>query len=84
MDPARMTYVAGCNRKTVSGLEVMSPGEFRYRRHWKAMAELRTSSGCSTACELITSMKMHGDLARMTSSCKRSRTFCSEVCISTI
>ncbi len=31
MDPAWLTYIAGCNRRTLCGLEVLAPGEFRYR-----------------------------------------------------
>ncbi|MCC3159007.1 CHAT domain-containing protein [Hymenobacter sp. 15J16-1T3B] len=34
-DAERMSYVAGCNRRTLSGLEVLAPGEFRYRETLK-------------------------------------------------
>ncbi len=30
IDPERMTYIAGCNRPTLSGLETLQPGRFRY------------------------------------------------------
>ncbi|HWP92510.1 MAG TPA: CHAT domain-containing protein [Thermodesulfobacteriota bacterium] len=30
IDPERMTYIAGCNRETLSGLEIVEPGKFKY------------------------------------------------------
>ncbi|MBN1662759.1 MAG: CHAT domain-containing protein [Deltaproteobacteria bacterium] len=30
IDPARMTYIAGCNQETLAGMEVVGPGEFDY------------------------------------------------------
>jgi pimeloyl-ACP methyl ester carboxylesterase len=30
IDPDRMSYIAGCNRKTLSGLKIIGPGEFQY------------------------------------------------------
>ncbi|QIL74875.1 alpha/beta fold hydrolase [Hymenobacter sp. HDW8] len=30
IDPKRMIYIAGCNRRTLAGLDVVGPGEFRY------------------------------------------------------
>ncbi|MGA9996950.1 MAG: CHAT domain-containing protein [Pyrinomonadaceae bacterium] len=30
IDPARMIYIAGCNRQTLSGLKIGGPGEFNY------------------------------------------------------
>lgn len=30
VNPDRMTYIAGCNRRTLAGLEIAAPGEFRY------------------------------------------------------
>jgi pimeloyl-ACP methyl ester carboxylesterase len=30
IQPERMTYIAGCNRRTLTNLEIVSPGEFRY------------------------------------------------------
>lgn len=30
INPERMTYIAGCNRETLSGVEISGPGEFTY------------------------------------------------------
>jgi pimeloyl-ACP methyl ester carboxylesterase len=30
IDPARMAYIAGCNRETLLGMVIVGPGEFRY------------------------------------------------------
>jgi pimeloyl-ACP methyl ester carboxylesterase len=30
IDPSRMIYIAGCNRRTLSGLQIIAPGEFSY------------------------------------------------------
>ncbi len=31
IDTTRMTYVAGCNRRTLAGLQIVAPGEFSYQ-----------------------------------------------------
>ncbi len=30
IDPARMAYIAGCNRRTLAGFQIVAPGEFSY------------------------------------------------------
>jgi pimeloyl-ACP methyl ester carboxylesterase len=64
IDPARMTYVAGCNRRTVSGLEVVSPGEFRYTETLEGDGRVTHKLGLLEGIRTYYVNEVHGDLTR--------------------
>ena len=64
IDPARMTYIAGCNRQTISGLEVMAPGEFRYRTTAAGDGRVTHELGLLDGVRTYYVDETHGDLAK--------------------
>lgn len=64
IDPDRMTYIAGCNRKTVSGLEVLAPGEFRYSETIEGDGRVPHALGLLEGVKTFYVNEVHGDLAR--------------------
>ncbi|MEP7272447.1 MAG: M17 family peptidase N-terminal domain-containing protein, partial [Acidobacteriota bacterium] len=64
IDPLRMTYVAGCNRATLAGLEIIAPGEFRYRETLDGDGRVPHALGLLEGVRTYYIEESHGDLPR--------------------
>ena len=64
IDPERMSYIAGCNRRTLSGLEVLAPGEFRYLETLEGDGRVPHALGRLDQVRTYYVDEVHGDLAK--------------------
>ena len=64
VDPTRMLYIAGCNQETVSGLTVVTPGEFDYTATRDGDGRVPHALGLLKDVPTYYVEEAHGDLPR--------------------
>jgi pimeloyl-ACP methyl ester carboxylesterase len=64
VDPARMFYVAGCRRVTMSGMTIVAPGEFEYELTTDGDGRVPHDLGLLPDVPTYYVDEVHGDLAR--------------------
>lgn len=64
IDPEHMIYIAGCNRRTLDSLEILSPGEFRYRETLAGDGRVPHALGLLEGVRTYYVDEAHGDLPR--------------------
>jgi pimeloyl-ACP methyl ester carboxylesterase len=64
IDPARMTYVAGCRQATLSGLKIASRGDFDYELTYAGDGRVPHDLGLLKDVPTYYVDEVHGDLAR--------------------
>ena len=63
VDPSRMFYVAGCGRETISGMSILSPGEFDYTTTFDGDGRVTHELGLLKDVPAYFADTSHGDLA---------------------
>ncbi|HMF58147.1 MAG TPA: CHAT domain-containing protein, partial [Pyrinomonadaceae bacterium] len=62
--PERMIYIAGCNRETLTGLRMVSPGEFDYTSDFNGDGRVPFALGILPGVRTYYVDEAHGDLPR--------------------
>ncbi len=64
ISPERMLYIAGSNRRTLSGLEIQGPGRFAYRTTFNGDGRVTHELGLLNGVPTYYADEVHGDLPR--------------------
>ncbi len=64
IDSHRMIYIAGCNRKTPSGISINAPGDFDYRFTWDGDGFVTHELGLLPGVPAYYVVESHGELLR--------------------
>ncbi|MET0514493.1 MAG: M17 family peptidase N-terminal domain-containing protein, partial [Nitrospiraceae bacterium] len=64
VDPSRMVYIAGCNQETLSGIRLVSPGEFDYDVTYDGDGRVTHELGLLKDVPTFYVDEVHGDLPK--------------------
>jgi hypothetical protein len=64
IDPDRMTYIAGCNQETLTGVTINGPGMFEFDTSWKGDGRVTHALGLLPGVPTYYVDEIHGDLQK--------------------